>query len=138
MIQLFFADRECPELSDPELGRVTVTGRLFGDRASYTCQHGYHVVGLQSRTCQADGQWAGQAPACKQNSKHQCCCLPILFTKQTFNNATFVYHDLKNNIVFQFIACLRQISITLVIMPFQSNPLLISIRRFSIIVTRDM
>lgn len=64
-----FLDRECPDLSDPELGHVTITGKLFGDRASYSCQHGYHVVGLQSRTCQADGQWAGQQPACKQNSK---------------------------------------------------------------------
>lgn len=56
-------------MADPEFGRVSVTGRLFGDRATYTCTHGYHVVGLQSRTCQADGQWAGQAPSCKQNSK---------------------------------------------------------------------
>lgn len=39
-------------------------------RAVYSCPHGFHVVGLQSRNCQADGQWAGQTPACKQNSKY--------------------------------------------------------------------
>ncbi|XP_050294789.1 uncharacterized protein LOC126734965 isoform X2 [Anthonomus grandis grandis] len=60
-------DRECPEPKGIEFGTVTKTGLLFGARASYSCEHGYHVVGLQSRTCQADGQWAGQAPACKQN-----------------------------------------------------------------------
>ncbi|XP_030377372.1 uncharacterized protein LOC115626218 isoform X1 [Scaptodrosophila lebanonensis] len=60
-------DRECPELAQPSLGQVTVVGRHFGARASYSCPHGYHVVGLQSRLCQADGNWAGAEPACKQN-----------------------------------------------------------------------
>ncbi|XP_060807330.1 uncharacterized protein LOC106139408, partial [Amyelois transitella] len=60
-------DRECPELEQPEIGEVQLTGRLFGDKAAYSCPHGYHVVGLQSRSCQADGKWAGQPPACKQN-----------------------------------------------------------------------
>ncbi|CAG9571132.1 unnamed protein product [Danaus chrysippus] len=60
-------DRECPELDQPEIGKVSVSGRLFGDKAVYSCPHGYHVVGLQSRSCQADGKWAGQAPACKEN-----------------------------------------------------------------------
>ncbi|KAL3288940.1 hypothetical protein HHI36_003384 [Cryptolaemus montrouzieri] len=60
-------DRECPEPESIQFGSVQAAGKLFGARASYTCQHGYHVVGLQSRTCQADGQWAGSAPACKQN-----------------------------------------------------------------------
>uniref|UniRef100_A0A6P4EHA5 LOW QUALITY PROTEIN: uncharacterized protein LOC108042246 n=1 Tax=Drosophila rhopaloa TaxID=1041015 RepID=A0A6P4EHA5_DRORH len=59
--------RECPELAQPSLGQVTVGGRHFGARASYACPHGYHVVGLQSRLCQADGNWAGAEPACKQN-----------------------------------------------------------------------
>lgn len=65
-----FTDRECPEPEQIPFGTVTVTGRLFGDRVTYSCQHGYHVVGLQSRTCQADGQWARTAPSCKQNSKY--------------------------------------------------------------------
>ncbi|XP_028899392.1 uncharacterized protein LOC105217452 isoform X1 [Zeugodacus cucurbitae] len=60
-------DRECPELAQPSLGQVTVAGRHFGARATYSCPHGYHVVGLQSRLCQADGNWAGAEPACKQN-----------------------------------------------------------------------
>ena len=62
-------DRECPDLSQPALGTVTLSGKHFGSRATYSCPHGYHVVGLQSRLCQADGSWAGSEPACKQNSK---------------------------------------------------------------------
>ncbi|KAJ8923976.1 hypothetical protein NQ315_006752 [Exocentrus adspersus] len=60
-------DRECPEPEQIPFGSVTASGKLFGARATYSCQHGYHVVGLQSRTCQADGKWAGSPPACKQN-----------------------------------------------------------------------
>lgn len=63
------ADRECPEPEQIAFGSVTASGKLFGARATYSCQHGYHVVGLQSRTCQADGKWAGSPPACKQNSR---------------------------------------------------------------------
>lgn len=65
----FISDRECPEPEQIAYGVVSATGKLFGSRATYSCQHGYHVVGLQSRTCQADGKWAGSPPACKQNSK---------------------------------------------------------------------
>jgi hypothetical protein len=50
-------DRECPELQHPSLGTVVMSGRTFGSRASYTCNHGYHVVGLQSRICQAYGEF---------------------------------------------------------------------------------
>ncbi|XP_017775518.1 PREDICTED: CUB and sushi domain-containing protein 3 isoform X2 [Nicrophorus vespilloides] len=60
-------DRECADPEEIQFGSVSTTGKLFGAKAMYSCQHGYHVVGLQSRTCQADGQWAGSAPACKQN-----------------------------------------------------------------------
>lgn len=63
-------DRECPELTQPAVGTVTMDGRFFGSRAVYTCPHGSHVVGLHSRLCQADGKWAGSEPACKKNSNY--------------------------------------------------------------------
>lgn len=40
-------DRECPELPQPELGTVvTLSGREFGGKATYTCPIGYNVVGV--------------------------------------------------------------------------------------------
>lgn len=78
-----FVDRECPEPEQIAFGVVTASGKLFGARATYSCQHGYHVVGLQSRTCQADGKWAGTPPACKQNSKTLNVVIP--------NKLTFVF-----------------------------------------------
>ncbi|XP_052123223.1 uncharacterized protein LOC113209590 isoform X3 [Frankliniella occidentalis] len=58
-------DRECPDLDQLAIGNVTTTGRFFGDSATYTCEAGFHLVGLRVRTCQADGKWSGQAPTCK-------------------------------------------------------------------------
>jgi hypothetical protein len=72
------SDRECPEPEQIPFGSVTVSERFFGARATYSCQHGYHVVGLQSRTCQADGKWAGAAPICKQNSEYKRFVASIL------------------------------------------------------------
>lgn len=65
----FISERECSELTSPQLGSVTVSGRLFNDKATYSCELGYHVVGLRERTCQADGNWSGSTPVCKQNGK---------------------------------------------------------------------
>ncbi|KAF5269827.1 hypothetical protein FQR65_LT05873 [Abscondita terminalis] len=44
-------DRECPEPEQITFGSVVSNGRIFGARATYSCQHGYHVVGLQSLYC---------------------------------------------------------------------------------------
>jgi hypothetical protein len=59
------ADREChDELGNPDRGNVILTGRLFGDRAIYTCEEGYRLVGVEFRLCQADGSWSATEPAC--------------------------------------------------------------------------
>ena len=41
-------------------------GNNPGDRASYTCNSGYELVGQSTRTCQSNGQWSGDAPTCTQ------------------------------------------------------------------------
>ncbi|XP_014258644.1 CUB and sushi domain-containing protein 3 isoform X2 [Cimex lectularius] len=58
-------ERECPELRNPDKGTVVVTGKLFGDRATYECEPGHHLVGLKERTCRGDGEWSGVEPQCK-------------------------------------------------------------------------
>lgn len=44
-----FADRECPELPQPEAGKVTMSGRQFGGTATYSCPDGQKVVGVSRR-----------------------------------------------------------------------------------------
>lgn len=76
----FFAvsDREChDELGNPDKGSVILTGRLFGDRAIYTCEEGYRLVGVEFRLCQADGSWSATEPSCHKIGKIQS--IPIYY-----------------------------------------------------------
>jgi hypothetical protein len=65
-------DRECPELMEIERGLLAVSGRLFGDRANYSCDPGYYVVGLAERSCGVDGRWSGITPSCKKDPTSFC------------------------------------------------------------------
>lgn len=49
----------CPELSDPENGKVFV----FDKSAVYTCNTGYTLVGSPLLQCVSE-QWIGQPPTC--------------------------------------------------------------------------
>jgi len=50
-------------------GEVHQTGRYLGDRAIYTCGHGWEIVGAEERVCQANGAWSNQEPYCKKRGK---------------------------------------------------------------------
>ena len=54
----------CPNLSNPSNGRVNQRGNRPGDRATYTCNSNYELVGDSTRTCQNNGDWSGDAPTC--------------------------------------------------------------------------
>lgn len=69
-------DRECPELLGIDNGKMTVTGRLFGDSAHYLCDHDHWIVGLSERTCRADGHWTGATPICKKDPNSFCTTPP--------------------------------------------------------------
>ena len=45
-----------------------LTGRHFNDRAVYTCDEGYAIVGLDQVLCNSNGQWSGEQPTCKQSN----------------------------------------------------------------------
>ena len=55
----------CPRLRAPRNGEVSVGGRNPGDRADYSCNNGFRLVGVAWRTCQGNGKWTGKAPICK-------------------------------------------------------------------------
>ena len=55
---------ECPILTDPANGSVTVSTRTPGSTALYACTSGYLVSGVAQRSCQAGGTWSGAAPTC--------------------------------------------------------------------------
>ena len=43
---------------------LTVDGTLYSRNASYTCNHGYKLMGNDTLTCQPTGFWAPEAPIC--------------------------------------------------------------------------
>ena len=58
----------CSYLSSPSYGRVSVTTDDIGGRANYTCNSGFRLVGLSTRTCLSDGTWSGSEPICNCKS----------------------------------------------------------------------
>ena len=65
-----FPDQTCELLLDPYNGKVHQTGRYFGDRAIYTCNMGYQIIGPEERVCQATGMWSNQEPYCKKRGRN--------------------------------------------------------------------
>ena len=56
----------CGQPDIPSNGHVdTSAGTSSGDVARYSCNQGYMLIGLEERTCQADGVWNGSVPTCE-------------------------------------------------------------------------
>ncbi|KNC55736.1 uncharacterized protein AMSG_12417 [Thecamonas trahens ATCC 50062] len=62
----------CPLLTAPTNGNApSGHGRTINSVASpYTCNAGYDVSGVTSRTCQAGGSWSSTAPTCVLDSSY--------------------------------------------------------------------
>ena len=56
----------CPVPKDIPNGSVTTTGLTYGHFAEYKCKDGYLIDGYQKRRCEADGNWAGTPPQCRE------------------------------------------------------------------------
>lgn len=56
---------ECPHLSDPNYGSVSVSGLRVGSTASYKCNDGFTLIGVTTRRCLITGHWTGEAPTCR-------------------------------------------------------------------------
>ncbi len=56
----------CGALTDPSNGTVdTSSGITYLQRATYTCDTGYTLIGGNTRTCGANGMWSSSQPACE-------------------------------------------------------------------------
>ena len=48
----------------PENGQVSVGEVTFGSVATYSCDDGFILNGIATRTCTSDGTWSGDNPSC--------------------------------------------------------------------------
>ena len=46
-----------------------VSGLTVGSTATYSCNEGYNLNGVEERVCQSDGEWSDIAPVCHIVSK---------------------------------------------------------------------
>ena len=67
----------CGPLSSPKYGHVSMPTRDDGDRASYTCNRGFTLVGPSTRTCLSDGSWSGSQPFCNCMFQYKTIYYPI-------------------------------------------------------------
>ena len=56
----------CPLLDSPSDGSITVSTTTPGSTVSYTCELGYILDGLDTRTCLDNGTWTGFDPLCNR------------------------------------------------------------------------
>ncbi len=56
---------DCGPLENPKQGRVTFQSTTVTSTATYSCNKGYLLVGVATRTCRSNGEWSGSAPLCE-------------------------------------------------------------------------
>ena len=60
----------CPGLDNPGNGTVMVHGTSLGDTATYSCNMGYELEGVDTVTCGDDGVWSAGPPVCIRELSH--------------------------------------------------------------------
>ena len=61
---LTFTAVDCGRIGAPDDGEITLSQTTFGSEATYECDEGFELVGNVTRTCEANGEWSGEEPAC--------------------------------------------------------------------------
>jgi len=54
----------CPDLEEPENGRLTMNSNKHGSRATIRCNKGFKRMGPRVRRCLSTGLWSEFAPVC--------------------------------------------------------------------------
>ena len=73
-LSIFFIKGTCDTLSTPSGGAVSVSTDGINTRASYTCNNGYTLNGVNAITCRSDGSWDFTEPTC---GKLVYQCIPL-------------------------------------------------------------
>jgi CUB/sushi domain-containing protein len=63
---------QCPNLTDPQNGTVTLSGNMPGDTACYTCMTGFQPT-TTCRICLSSGEWSGQDITCQSEHLDLVC-----------------------------------------------------------------
>eukprot|EP00118_Oscarella_pearsei_P020479 m.221948 g.221948 ORF g.221948 m.221948 type:complete len:412 (+) comp39968_c0_seq7:297-1532(+) len=61
-------EKSCNNLPSPLTGRVSISVVSERQIATYSCNHGYLLLGNKERTCR-EGQWTGTVPSCRDEDE---------------------------------------------------------------------
>ena len=65
IISIFAATSiDCYSLSPPANGEVFFTTTFSGSTAEYSCNEGFNISGIHTRTCLVNGEWSDETPTC--------------------------------------------------------------------------
>lgn len=65
VISLFTIAIDCGILNPLINGDVKLAGgSLFLSNATYSCDQGFNLMGVGTRTCLSNGEWSGSEPEC--------------------------------------------------------------------------
>lgn len=64
----------CPVLTAPINGDVDVPSREVDSTATYSCDDGFSLSGLETRACLSNGRWFGIPPICTPGKKIILLC----------------------------------------------------------------
>ena len=64
----------CPDLDDPDNESVNYDDVEVGSTAEYSCNEEFELIGEDSRVCQMNGTWSGEAPTCQRREWMCVCC----------------------------------------------------------------
>ena len=63
---------------------VDITGTMYGDEATFSCDNGFTVAGQNTSECQANGEWSGNIPYCVPETCTTCkFSLPTMEKRQS-------------------------------------------------------
>ena len=60
----------CPDPGVPRNGRRVMRGANIGAIATFSCNHGYRLIGEASIICGSRGQWSRPKPLCRRIGKN--------------------------------------------------------------------
>ena len=111
----------CRGLTDPANGVVSFSMTTFQSKANYSCNLGYLLEGVGSRTCQADRMWSDTMPVCERELKFVFVDIVIAKINENYlviklvyashivtirsNTCVNDYNIFKNLVWFNFILC---------------------------------
>jgi CUB/sushi domain-containing protein len=79
----------CDELENPQNGEVSSSSNKVGADVTYSCFHGYRLIGSPKRECLASGDWSVSAPRCEPSHCSNITMPRNMHISQTNGNFVF-------------------------------------------------